>query len=577
MSERGQLGAAPVSAERARARRPRGGAGGTEQLDERGVDQIGATPRRPPAVVPGGVRALERRELVPQPRDGCVSDRRPSSRRVLRARRGPLARADPDDLLGLGDPDLAVADLAGPGGLHDGVDHALRSPSAHEHLDLHLGHEVHLVLGAAVDLGVAALAAEPLDVGRGEAVHADVAQGFLHLLDAVRLHDRGDELHGVPPDGVSSLAAASSFSTTRVLAPATSCRAHRRARPRRWRSGVDRPRATRPAHAPPASANERRSSAFAMPRPRFPEARRARDVARPRRSADEFAGRRSPVDLGEQSSVGIRRSRRRAARQPTFERSSTWSRMVRNDVSTTAARAELVRRHRDRRIVTPSGIGAGSIGRQIAAMCQDVRICGNRRLESASRPAASSSPDPRLRALRRPGRCSPPRPSRGRRRGRQPSPRGRPEPHAVHGATSGSSAESPARTRRAPSGPGRATESRGEVACRTTPRPIRQELARAASDSVRRDVAALRTVLTIAARSSRCWPVASRVREVPSEVTPRRPSCAPAPSSRSTSWRAFAGGFFAAVFLRAGFAPGLGLVVVGAASWPRRRWPSGPP
>src|SRR6185436_18300805 len=61
--------------------------------------------------------------------------------------RAALAGADPDDLLGLRDPDLAVADLAGAGGLLDGVDHALRLVLGHQHLDLHLGHEVDLVLG----------------------------------------------------------------------------------------------------------------------------------------------------------------------------------------------------------------------------------------------------------------------------------------------------------------------------------------------------------------------------------------------------------------------------------------------
>ncbi len=56
------------------------------------------------------------------------------------------------------DPHLAVTDLAGGGGLDDQVDDAVGLGLVGDDLELHLRHEVDLVLGAAVGLGVAALA-----------------------------------------------------------------------------------------------------------------------------------------------------------------------------------------------------------------------------------------------------------------------------------------------------------------------------------------------------------------------------------------------------------------------------------
>ena len=64
------------------------------------------------------------------------------------------------------------------------------------HLDLHLGQEVDDVLGAAIELGVALLAAEALDLGDGEAGDADLGQRFAHFVELERLDDRFDLLHG---------------------------------------------------------------------------------------------------------------------------------------------------------------------------------------------------------------------------------------------------------------------------------------------------------------------------------------------------------------------------------------------
>ena len=45
-------------------------------------------------------------------------------------------------------------------------------------------------------LGVAALAAEPAHLADGQPQHAEILQRFLDVVEPVRLHDRGDQLHG---------------------------------------------------------------------------------------------------------------------------------------------------------------------------------------------------------------------------------------------------------------------------------------------------------------------------------------------------------------------------------------------
>ena len=79
-------------------------------------------------------------------------------------------------------------------GVGDGVD--LRVVG--EDLDLHLRHEVHGVLGAAVHLGVTGLAPEALHLGDGDAVDAGALERLLHLVELERLDDCSDQLHDAP-------------------------------------------------------------------------------------------------------------------------------------------------------------------------------------------------------------------------------------------------------------------------------------------------------------------------------------------------------------------------------------------
>src|SRR4051812_24666165 len=78
-----------------------------------------------------------------------------------------LAGADPHGAVDAVDEDLSVADLAGLGGRHDRVDDFVDLIGWDRRLDLDLGQEAHGVFGAAIDFGVAFLAAVPLDLGNG--------------------------------------------------------------------------------------------------------------------------------------------------------------------------------------------------------------------------------------------------------------------------------------------------------------------------------------------------------------------------------------------------------------------------
>src|SRR5512135_2756486 len=94
-----------------------------------------------------------------------------------------FAGADAHNLLELEHEDLAVADLAGVRGLLDRLDHAVQHLGLDRGFDLHFRQEVHHVLRAAIQLGVALLPAEALDLGDGDALHADARERFAHLVE----------------------------------------------------------------------------------------------------------------------------------------------------------------------------------------------------------------------------------------------------------------------------------------------------------------------------------------------------------------------------------------------------------
>ena len=96
-------------------------------------------------------------------------------------------------------PDLAVADGAGAGRLDDALDETGRVGVVDQDLDLDLRHELDRVLGAAVHLGVAALAAEALHGRRREPVHTERLHRGLHVVELERLDDCHHEFHSRIP------------------------------------------------------------------------------------------------------------------------------------------------------------------------------------------------------------------------------------------------------------------------------------------------------------------------------------------------------------------------------------------
>src|SRR5512139_830263 len=74
-------------------------------------------------------------------------------------------RADPDDLFDVGHEDLPVADAPGARGFLHHLDHLGDQVVGDDDLQLDLGEEIHDIFRAAVQFGVALLAAEPLDLG----------------------------------------------------------------------------------------------------------------------------------------------------------------------------------------------------------------------------------------------------------------------------------------------------------------------------------------------------------------------------------------------------------------------------
>ena len=106
-----------------------------------------------------------------------------SAARVRHKASDPPRRCGPGRRLDGRDPHLAVADLAGARRLDDRLHDRVGLGVVDEHLDAHLRDEVDLVLGAAVHLGVAALAPEALDLGDGEALDAVRLQRILHVVE----------------------------------------------------------------------------------------------------------------------------------------------------------------------------------------------------------------------------------------------------------------------------------------------------------------------------------------------------------------------------------------------------------
>src|SRR5262245_52212192 len=116
----------------------------------------------------------------------------------LQRLRADFAGADADDLLEVEHEDLPVADLAGVRRLLDRLDHLLEHVAFDRGFDLDLGQEVDHVLGPTIELRVALLPPEALDLGDRDPLHADARQRLAHLVELERLDDGRNEFHGNP-------------------------------------------------------------------------------------------------------------------------------------------------------------------------------------------------------------------------------------------------------------------------------------------------------------------------------------------------------------------------------------------
>src|SRR3984957_7197360 len=110
-------------------------------------------------------------------------------------------RPDPDGFFDRRDKDFAVADAPGLGGATDGLDGFLDHVVAEHDLDLHLGEKIDDVFGAAVKLGVAFLAPEPLGFSHGYSLQTDFLERLLHLIELERFDHGLDFFHRVSPPG----------------------------------------------------------------------------------------------------------------------------------------------------------------------------------------------------------------------------------------------------------------------------------------------------------------------------------------------------------------------------------------
>ena len=90
---------------------------------------------------------------------------------------------------------LAVADPSRARGAGDGGDGILHPLVRQRHLDLELGQEGNGVFGAAIDFGMALLAAITAHLGHRHAVHADFGERQADAVQAVRLDNGDDEFH----------------------------------------------------------------------------------------------------------------------------------------------------------------------------------------------------------------------------------------------------------------------------------------------------------------------------------------------------------------------------------------------
>ena len=77
-----------------------------------------------------------------------------------------------------------------------GLDDLFQLIGAHSRLDLNFRQEIHNIFGTPIELGMSFLAAESLDLGDGDPLHADGGKSLAYLVKLERFDDGSDEFHG---------------------------------------------------------------------------------------------------------------------------------------------------------------------------------------------------------------------------------------------------------------------------------------------------------------------------------------------------------------------------------------------
>ena len=90
---------------------------------------------------------------------------------------------------------FAVADVAGAGGAEDGLDDLVLEGVGDDDLELDLGEKIDGVLAAAIELGVALLAAVAAGFQNGDSFDAGFDQGFFDGVQLGGLDDGFDLEH----------------------------------------------------------------------------------------------------------------------------------------------------------------------------------------------------------------------------------------------------------------------------------------------------------------------------------------------------------------------------------------------
>src|SRR5882672_502894 len=93
---------------------------------------------------------------------------------------------------------LAVADLARPGYVGDGLDHLVDPVIVNREFELYLWKEINDVLGSSIQFSVTFLPSEALDLGHSDALNTDLRQGLADVVELERLDDRGHHFHESP-------------------------------------------------------------------------------------------------------------------------------------------------------------------------------------------------------------------------------------------------------------------------------------------------------------------------------------------------------------------------------------------